>query len=684
MKSLLKVLLAFGLVVTGLYGCDSGKNNAFDKEVAQNALDLSGRDTTVSPADNFFEYANGTWLENTEIPSSKTGWGSFYIVRDSALYKMKAVMDSLVQKDDLQEGSIEQQVAGLYKSIMDSVTIEEAGLEPIAESLDRIEGINSSDDIFPEIVREYKNGKGPLFSFYVGSDDKNSSIERVHLDQGGLGLPNKEYYLKEDDRSKDIRSAYEDYIATIMALSGSDKAEASGQARKIIDFETELAKASKTPVELRDPEANYHLMTVSELDEISSNPDWPQVIEQMDLGVDTVQVGQPDFYKKVSALIESAPLDVWKNYLRFHLVSSYAPWLSSPFAEAHFDFFNKTLNGQQQSEPRWKRASNLVNRQLGDALGQLYVERYFPPEAKEYMAGMVNNLEETYRERIKRLDWMSDSTKDKAVSKLDAFVNKIGYPDEWKDYSSVDIDSSSLIANLRQTGQWQYQHMVDKLGEPVDRTEWFMTAPTVNAYYNPSFNEIVFPAGILQPPFYHQGADDAVNYGAIGAVIGHEMTHGFDDQGSQYDELGNLKNWWTENDRKRFEKLTQQVVEEYNNYTVLDSLHINGQLTLGENIADIGGLAIAFEAFEKTEQAKEGEKINGLTPEQRFFLSFAQVWRIKNTPKRLRFRINNDPHSPEEFRVKGPTSNMEAFYKAFDVEPGDGMYRPDSLRISIW
>src|SRR5699024_4904524 len=345
-----------------------------------------------------------------------------------------------------------------------------------------------------------------------------------------------------------------------MALSGSDKAEASGQARKIIDFETELAKASKTPVELRDPEANYHLMTVSELDEISSNPDWPQVIEQMDLGVDTVQVGQPDFYKKVSALIESAPLDVWKNYLRFHLVSSYAPWLSSPFAEAHFDFFNKTLNGQQQSEPRWKRASNLVNRQLGDALGQLYVERYFPPEAKEYMAGMVNNLEETYRERIKRLDWMSDSTKDKAVSKLDAFVNKIGYPDEWKDYSSVDIDSSSLIANLRQTGQWQYQHMVDKLGEPVDRTEWFMTAPTVNAYYNPSFNEIVFPAGILQPPFYHQGADDAVNYGAIGAVIGHEMTHGFDDQGSQYDELGNLKNWWTENDRKRFEKLTQQVV----------------------------------------------------------------------------------------------------------------------------
>src|SRR5699024_4286749 len=368
----------------------------------------------------------------------------------------------------------------------------------------------------------------------------------------------------------------------------------------------------------------------------------------------------------------------------FHLVSSYAPWLSSPFAEAHFDFFNKTLNGQQQSEPRWKRASNLVNRQLGDALGQLYVERYFPPEAKEYMAGMVNNLDETYRRRIKRLDWMSDSTKDKAVYKLDAFVNKIGYPDEWKDYSSVDIDSSSLIANLRQTGQWQYQHMVDKLGEPVDRTEWFMTAPTVNAYYNPSFNEIVFPAGILQPPFYHQGADDAVNYGAIGAVIGHEMTHGFDDQGSQYDELGNLKNWWTENDRKRFEKLTQQVVEEYNNYTVLDSLHINGQLTLGENIADIGGLAIAFEAFEKTEQAKEGEKINGLTPEQRFFLSFAQVWRIKNTPKRLRFRINNDPHSPEEFRVKGPTSNMEAFYKAFDVEPGDGMYRPDSLRISIW
>ena len=674
------LLLICFLIVLG--GC--GTDKKYDQEAAQQALDLSGRDTTVSAADSFFEYANGTWMDSTEIPASQTGWGSFYIVRDQALHNMKAILDSVSNLQEVKSGSIEQQIGDLYKSGMDSAAIESAGLKPLQATLDRISDIETSEEVLPEVARQYKDGEGTLFSFHVGPDDKSSMVERVHLNQGGLGLPNRDYYFKDDQKSEQIRQAYQNYITKILSLSGSAKDAAEDQAASIIQLETKLAEASKTPVELRKPEENYHLMAVSELNEMTPNGDWSQLVQQMELGVDTVQVGQPKFYKQISSLLESTPVAVWKDYLRYHLVSGYAQWLPAPYAEAHFNFYNKTLNGQKQPEPRWKRVTNLVNSKLGDALGQLYVERYFPPKAKEYMVGLVENLQETYRSRIKKLDWMTDSTKTKALGKLDAFIKKIGYPDEWKDYSSVEIDSTSLVANLRQAGQWQYQYMVNKLGSPVDRTEWFMTAPTVNAYYNPSFNEIVFPAGILQPPFYYQGADDAVNYGAIGAVIGHEMTHGFDDQGSQYDKMGNLKNWWSKKDRKRFEKLTQQVVEQYNAYTVLDSIHVNGQLTLGENIADIGGLAIAHAAFEKTQQAKEGKKINGLTPEQRFFMAFAQVWRIKNTPERLQYRINNDPHSPERFRVEGPTSNMKAFYKAFNVQSSDNMYRPDSVRVQIW
>src|SRR5699024_5395520 len=388
MKSFLSLVVVFGLLLAGLSGCDNGSKK-YNEQAAQQALDLSGRDTTVSPADSFFEYANGSWLENTEIPASKTGWGSFYVVRDKALQKMKTILDSVSREDNLQEGSIEQQIAGLYQSAMDSMAVEKAGLEPLQESLDRIAGLQSSNAILAEVVLEYKKGNGTLFSFHVGPDDKNSRIERVHLDQGGLGLPNRGYYLKDDSRSKNIRSAYKDYVTRILTLSGSKEASAPEEASQVIDLETKLAEASKTPVELRDPEANYHLMAINELNEISPQLDWQKIVQQMEMGGDTVQVGLPKFYKRVSALLESKPVDVWKDYLRYHLVSGYAPWLSSPFADAHFSFYNKVLNGQQQPEPRWKRASNLVNRELGDALGQLYVERYFPPEAKEYMVGLV-------------------------------------------------------------------------------------------------------------------------------------------------------------------------------------------------------------------------------------------------------------------------------------------------------
>lgn len=682
MNYLFKTILVSGLILAVISGCGNDQN--YDKEAANSALDLSGRDTTANAASNFFEYANGTWLKETDIPPSKTGWGSFYVVRDNALANMRTILDSVSALNNMEQGSIEQQIGDLYASGMDSAATEKAGIKPLKNELDRIASLKSIDAVIPQVVRQYKNGEGTLFSFYVAPDDKSSMVQRAHFNQGGLGLPSRGYYFRNDEKSKQIRSAYKDYITNILTLSGSSKNTASSQAQSIIELETKLAEKSKTPVELRNPQANYHLLSVSKMNDKTQNIDWSKVVEQMELGVDTLQVGQPEFYKRVSSLIESTPLGTWKSYLQFHLISSHANWLSSPYADAYFDFYNKTLNGQKQQQARWKRVSGLVDNTLGDALGELYVGRYFPPEAKDYMRGLVDNLQSTYRKRIKNLEWMTDSTKTQALEKLDAFAKKIGYPNSWEDYSSITIDSTALVSNLEQIGQWQYQDMIDKLGKPVDRSEWGMTAPTVNAYYNPSFNEIVFPAGILQPPFYYQGADDAVNYGAIGAVIGHEMTHGFDDQGSQYDKVGNLKSWWSEQDRKQFEKRTQQVVDQYNAYTVLDTVHVNGELTLGENIADIGGLAIAFDAFENTDQFKNGEKINGLTPTQRFFMAFAQVWRIKNTDERLRFRINNDPHSPERYRVEGPLSNMPAFYEAFNVSPSDSMHRADSVRVAIW
>ena len=674
----LSVFSLAALMALGLISCNSDQQQG-----AVDVLDLSGRDTAVSPAQNFFLYANGTWFKNTVIPASKTGWGSFYVVRDNALNQMKSILDSCSQLSDPEKGSVAQQIGDLYASAMDSSAIEAAGIAPLQDVLDRIAKIEDAQGVLSEVTTQYVQGDGVLVNFYVSPDDKNSNMERAQFAQGGLGLPNRNYYFKEDSTSKHIRVAYHDYIDQLLELSGY-KGDAAAASSAIVDLETQLAKASKSPVELRDPQANYHLLALPEIDAKTPNINWQQLTERLKINVDSIQVGQPDFYVTLSKLLKSIPIDTWKDYLTFHYINSYAAWLSKPFATAHFDFYNKLLNGQQRPEERWKRASSLVNGNLGDALGQLYVDRFFPPSAKQYMIGLVDNLQNTYKERIADNAWMSDSTKEKAVGKLEAFTKKIGYPDKWKDYSDISIDRQSLVGNLRRISQWHYNYDINKLGKPVDKTEWYMTPPTVNAYYNPSFNEIVFPAGILQPPFYFQNGDDAVNYGAIGAVIGHEMTHGFDDQGSQYDKEGNLKNWWTPTDREKFESRAQRVVEEYNHYLVLDSVPVNGELTLGENIADIGGLAIAYAAFKKTPQGQSKEKIDGMTPDQRFFLSFAQVWRIKDRPQRLLWRINNDPHSPEKYRVIGPTSNMPAFYDAFGVEAGDGMFRPDSLRVAIW
>lgn len=678
MKKSATLLLAAAASV-GLYSC---QNNSASQQ--QDVLDLSARDTTVSPAENFFEYANGTWLKNTEIPADQTGWGSFNVVRDEALNNMKSILDSCLNVKDAEKGSIAQQVGDLYASALDSAAIEEAGISPLQYKLDEIDSLKDVKDLLAYITSQYTKGDGFLFSFYVSPDDKNSNLQRAQFMQGGLGLPNRNYYFDKGGSSDKIRDAYHKYVATILSLATGDEANADKDATAIFNLETQLAKASKPPVELRNAEDNYHLLSVSELSKIAPNFGWPTLLEQLRVNEDTLLVGQPEFYKAVSGLLETTPMDVWKKYLTFHLVSGYASWLSKPFADARFDFYSRTLNGQEKQEVRWKRASSLVNATLGDALGQLYVKKYFPPEAKEYMVNLVQNLQKAYAEKIKEADWLSDSTKQKALDKLNAFTLKIGYPDKWKDYSDIEIERNSLIANLERIGEWKYNYNINKLGKPVDKTEWFMTPPTVNAYFNPSFNEIVFPAGILQPPFYFQHGDDAVNYGAIGYVIGHEITHGFDDQGSKYNKDGNLQDWWTAEDRRKYNEKAQRVIDQYNNYVVLDSVHVNGNLTQGENLADNGGLAIAYAAFKMTEQGQSNEKIDGLTPDQRFFLSVAQVWRIKTKPERMLWRINNDPHSPEIYRVNGPLSNMPAFYEAFDVKPGDKMYRADSIRARIW
>ncbi|MHB1923047.1 MAG: M13 family metallopeptidase [Chitinophagaceae bacterium] len=664
-----------------LWGCHFANQENSGKT---HFLDLSGEDTSVSPGQNFFLFANGNWLKHTQIPPSQTGWGSFYIVRDNALKEMRIILDSCAHLTHPQPGSIGQKVGDLYASAMDSATIEKLGDTPLISDLMVIQSIKDPAGIIAEVCREYNMGGGSVFSFYGAPDDRNSNMEVAHFDQGGLGLPNRDYYFKVDSNSVKIRNAYLKYIATIFILTGDDSSSSKKEALAVLNLETALAQVSKNPVQLRDPIANYHKMTLTQLDHITPNLNWANLVSLLKVKQDTVLVGQPGFYQGLSTLLHKIPVQDWKSYLKFHEVDGYTPYLSTPFVQANFEFYGRLLNGQKQMQPRWKRMCSMVDGELGDALGQLYVQRFFPPQAKKRMLQLVNNLQQTFENRLEHLDWMSDSTRQKAVAKLKAYTKKIGYPDKWKDYSSVKISRDKLIPNLQQCDLFEHNRMLHKIGRPVDRSEWGMTPPTVNAYYNPLFNEIVFPAGILQPPFFFKDADDAVNYGAIGAVIGHEMTHGLDDQGRFYDAQGNLKNWWTPQDSARFKQKANLVIQQYDQSVILDSIHVNGELTLGENIADIGGLAIAYNAFKNTPEGKSDTTIDGLTPDQRFFLSFAQIWRIKNTVARMLFRIANDPHSPEMYRVDNPVSNLVPFYNAFNVKPGDHMYRPDSLRVHIW
>ena len=666
--------------------------NGIDKNTSESdLLDKSGMDSSIRPQDDFFQYVNGGWIKQTEIPASEAGWGAFAILQQNTMLELKLLIDSCA-KLNAAKGSNAQKVGDFYSSAMDSATIEQKGLTPLQSDLQRIAAIKTAKDVLHEVVTEYemigtnnsfKRTPIHLFSFYAEPDQKNSDKMFAHFDQEGLGLPSKDYYVKQDSSTIKIRRAYLTYISAILQLTGDHANTAAKDAASIMRIESALAKASKSPVELRDPEANYNKLTLEELNKQTPNINWNELMDSLGVKQDTVLAGQPAFFKELSNLLQSVPVADWKSYLRFHFIDNYADYLSTAFVNAKFAF-DKLFTGQKELLPRWKRMVAFTDNQLGDALGELYVTKYFPPEAKQRILDLVNNIQQTYRERIQNLSWMSDTTKQKAITKLNAIVKKIGYPDKWKDYSSVEISESDIIQNYKHTGHFAYQYMINQIGKPVDRSEWFMTPPTINAYYNPAANDINFPSGILQPPFFYKDGDDAINYGAIGLVIGHEMTHGFDDQGRQFDAQGNLKNWWLPVDSANFRKRANLVVTQYNHSLVVDTLHINGELTQGENIADIGGVAIAYDAFKKTAEGKSGKKIDGLTPDQRFFMSYAKIWRSKMRPEIERTRVMVDPHSTPQYRVNNPLSDIPAFYKAFNVKQSDKMYVPDSLRAQVW
>ena len=663
--------------------CNSDKKTESDVPERTVFFDKAGMDTTVSPGENFFLYANGKWMKDTEIPADQIGWGSFYTLYEDNQKVLRTVLDDAAKEDNA-TGSSGQKVADLYASGMDTLAIEQLGYEPVKPLLAKIDAVKNYKELVNLAADGYKEGDGFLFGLYIAPDDRISTKNAVNFYQASLNLPNRDYYFNADSATVNIRKEYINYIVKLFTLTGTDQQTAVKNAEAILKLETGIAASHSTPVELRDPIKNYNKYAVSDLQKELPDINLREVLDRMLLKTDTVLVGQPKYYKALNTLLKTYPIDVWKSKLRFKALSDAAPALSKNFRDARFNFYGKTLSGQKVQTERWKTMVETVDGGLGELLGQLYAEKYFKPEAKERMLTLVNNLQRVYKSRIEKLDWMSNETKQRALAKLAAFTKKIGYPDTWKKYDDVTIDRGSYFNNLQSVARHEYKEMVDKLAKPVDKTEWGMTPPTVNAYYNPSFNEIVFPAGILQFPFFDFAADDAINYGAIGAVIGHEMTHGFDDQGRQYDKDGNLKDWWTPADAAKFTTKANVVVDQYNKYTVLNNLNVNGSLTLGENLADIGGLAIAYEAFKLTDQGKGTEKVDGFTPDQRFFLSFAQVWRIKNRDETMRMRVQTDPHSPEMFRVNGPLTNMPEFYEAFGIKPGDKMYKPEAERVKVW
>jgi predicted metalloendopeptidase len=667
LKSYLKVIIALALI-----------------SVSRASFVPENFDTTVKPQDDFYRYANGSWLKRTAIPPEYARWGSFDELMQRNISNLKLLCERASAQDN-SPSAIEHMVGDFYASGMDEAAINQSGAAALNFEFTKISAIATPADVLNEIASLHKIGVNAGFEFGSEADFKDSNHELAQLAQGGLGLPDRDYYFRDDDKSKKLREAYVKHVAKTLMLLGDSQASAQTGSQAVMKLETSLAKASLSAVQLRNPYASYHKMTVQKVESLVPDLNLTSYFTSVRAPSFTdINLAHPDFFKAFSVVLNTTPISDWKTYLRWHLVHTYSPYLSEDYVRENFSFYGVTLTGTKVMKPRWKRVVTTIDRSIGEALGQLYVNAYFPAESKERALKLVSNLRAALGDKIGTLEWMDEATKQKAREKLNSFTVKIGYPDTWRDYSNLVINRGPYVLNVLKANAFEVRRNLIRIGKEVDKSEWGMSTPTVNAYYNPLQNEIVFPAGILQPPFFDAKADDAVNYGGIGAVIGHEMTHGFDDQGRQFDSHGNLTNWWSKESEQKFKVRSAAIVDQFNGYFPISDLHINGQLTQGENIADLGGLKIAYAGLQKALADQSRDKIDGFTPEQRFFISFASVWAGKMTPESLRLQLNTNPHSPGEFRTNGPLSNLDEFAQAFNVPEGAGMRRSADKRFTIW
>lgn len=671
---------------TLLAACGGTKKtgNKEPEEKKSKPIDVAMLDTTFKPADDFFEYVNSKWIKANPIPPSKSAWGAFYELDERSVSVLRDIQEKAAGDKNAQPGSNTQLIGDFYASGMDSAGIDKAGIDPLKPLLAELDTLASSAGWAKFYAHNMKHGIVVPFAFYVEQDYQNTTRYISYLYQSGLGLPDRDYYFRTDEKSKTNLAKYQEYVQKVFELAGDKSEDAVTKAANVLEIEKALAKAHMTLVEQRDPYATYNLKTGADLQKLAPNFNWNVFFAELGTEMPAeLVISMPKYMAEWNKMLTKTDAKKWKDYYRFHIINSCAEQLSSNFDQAHFDFYEKQLNGKEAMEPRWKRISDLSGYLLRDLLGQEYVKVAFDENAKKRADELVKNIMTSLGERIQGLTWMGDSTKMKAKQKLDKIMVKIGYPDKWREYTGLGVKKQHYLLNVFAGGEYEFNRMLKKLGKEIDRTEWGMGPQTVNAYYNPLLNEIVFPAAILQPPFFDANADDAVNYGGIGMVIGHELTHGFDDQGRQFDADGNLKNWWTKEDEENFKKLAQKFVAQYSKYEPVKGVFINGELTLGENIADLGGMIIAYNAFKKAVGNKE-EQIDGFTPDQRFFINFAQIWRTHHREEAATQRLYTDPHSPPKYRVIGTLTNMPEFYTAFGVKEGNKLFTPDSLRCTMW
>jgi putative endopeptidase len=681
MKTRILILSVSALVaVTSFFGCrQTGQKQVPD-------ILRANVDTTVSPGKDFFQYANGTWLKNNSIPASESHWGIGNMVQEETYARLKEISENAAKENKAEAGTALQKIGDFYASAMDTVSIEKNGIKPLQPELDKINAISDIKGLLDEIAN-LTPISNVFFGLAVSQDSKNSGKMAVYAWQAGIGLPDRDYYFNTDARTVNIRKEYVQHVTRMMQLLGEDEPTAKKHTDMIMKIETGLASKSRKLEALRDPYLNYNKMSVDVMSKLTPSINWKEILVKIGVkNPDTLIVGQPEFLKEVESILKTTGPEEWKAYLRWHLIENSAEYLSKAFELEDFHFSGTVMSGSKEQRVRWKRALDAEEGAIGELLGQLYVQKYFSPSTKKRYETMVGNIMEAYGERIKALDWMSPVTKEKALAKLSAVVKKVGYPEKWKDYSALTINRDSYVNNVLQARRWAFNYELNKLGKPVDRMEWGMTPQTYNAYYNPSNNEIVLPAAMFIIPGVPDSlADDAMMYAYVGgSTIGHEITHGFDDEGRQFDAKGNLADWWTKEDVEKFNSRTKLMVEQFNGYVVLDSMHVNGQACLGENIADLAGVILGYQAFQKTEQAMKGEKIAGFTPNQRYFLGYALSWLGHQRDERLARQIMTDVHAPAKQRVNGPLSDIPEFYEAFNIKPGDAMYLPENKRVKIW